>query len=138
MGTHVLTDKEVAKIEEAASVVKKFAKYIERVNTENFHLEKNLEESIKAGDVTNEQKVSLRCHENAMGQYERVCDEIKAKCVEKRCEHFDNCMAQSCELHNRFLVANEIWRAARGEPQAWDSLLKWAEKGRWDEMERYR
>ena len=60
MKLHDLTEKEIQKLDEAVSTVKKFAKYIKGVNLDNYWLNKNLEESIKAGDVTNAQKVHLR------------------------------------------------------------------------------
>jgi hypothetical protein len=55
MDLHNLTDREIKKIDEAVSTVKRFAKYIKQVNINNFWLEKNLAESIKSGDVTNAQ-----------------------------------------------------------------------------------
>ena len=50
--THILTDKETKAIADAISVIKKFGKYIERVNTTNWSLQDNLDKAIKAGDVT--------------------------------------------------------------------------------------
>ena len=79
MELHELTDKELKAIGDAVSTMKKFAKYIKDVNLDNYWLKKNLDESIKAGDVTNAQKVALRCHESAEKMFADSLEEIQRK-----------------------------------------------------------
>ena len=59
---HNLTNKEIKAIKDAISVFKKFGNYIMDVKLTNLCLKRNLDEAIKAGDVTNEQKVNLRVY----------------------------------------------------------------------------
>lgn len=132
-----LSQNDVKKIDEAAKVVGKFAKYIESVNGLNALLERNLAESIRAGDVTNEQKMAISCHESAMGEYGRVCTEIAKKfpcpdgCDCAACGH-DNCPA-----HNALIVADFMRGAARGSSLDWNAIFEWACIGRWEWAKRH-
>jgi len=127
--THELTDKEIKKLEEAASTVKKFAKYIKQVNTTNHFLRKNLEESIKAGDVTNEQKCMLRCYKDAERYFEQTLSRIREKCKEKNC----NCEQEKhdlCPLYQEFIVADWLHSACHGSIFGWDDIFEYACIGR--------
>jgi hypothetical protein len=137
METKTLKEKEIASIKAAAGVVRKFAKYIESVNNLNASLERNLSESIKAGDVTNTQKAAISCHESAEREYKRVYAEIAKKfpcpggCDCTECNH-DNCPA-----YNMRVVANMMGGVAKGSFFDWNFILEWAAMGRWEWAKRH-
>lgn len=132
-----LSQKDVEKIAAAAKVVGKFAKYIETVNSLNALLERNLAESIKAGDVTNEQKIAISRHESAEREYERVYAEIAKKfpcpdgCDCAACNH------ENCPAYNMRVVASIMGGMVRGTSWDWDSILEWAAMGRWEWAKRH-
>lgn len=131
MKIHDLTDKEIKKIEEAASTVKKFARYIKDVNLDNYWLKKNLDESIKAGDVTNAQKVHLRSYESA----EKLADEAGKKIREKCKEMHPGCECtpedhKTCPIYEEFIVATWIADAAKGSNTCWKWIFEYACVGR--------
>lgn len=128
---HELTEKEIKAIDDAVSVVKKFSKYIKSVNLDNACLRRNLDESIKAGDVTNEQKVNLRCHETAKSEAELLYSQIRAQCNEK-CPNAKECPAdkkRTCQLYQDFIVAEWMRDVAEGSRFAWDAIFKYARLG---------
>ena len=131
MKLHDLTEKEIQKLEEAASTVKKFAKYIKDVNLANYWLEKNLEESIKAGDVTNAQKVHLRCYDSAVKLAENAMKKVNERCMEAH----PGCTCSSeekklCPIYEEFIVAAWIADAAKGNDMCWKWIFEYACVGR--------
>lgn len=137
METKTLKEKEIASIKAAAKVVGKLAKYIESVNDLNASLERNLAESIKAGDVTNEQKMAISYHESAKGEYKRVYDAIVKKFP---CPDGCDCAAcdrENCPAYSMRVVASMMGGAARGSSWDWDSILEWAAMGRWEWAKRH-
>lgn len=128
---HDLTEKEIKALADASSLIKKMSKYIERVNIENRCLRRNLEESIKAGDVTNAQKVALRCAEDVERLYEATLKEIKAECQSTRpdckCEDHKH---NGCPIYQKFIVASWMHDAARGHEFGWKTILEYALVGR--------
>ena len=137
METKTLGKKEIASIKTAASVVGKFAKYIESVNGLNALLERNLAESIRAGDVTNEQKLAISRHESAKGEYERVYAAIAEKfpCPDGcDCAESDH---ENCPAYNMRVVASMMGGMVRAAPWDWDSILEWAAMGRWEWAKRH-
>ena len=128
---HNLTDKEIKALADASSLIKKLTKYVERVNTTNTFLERNLDERIKAGDVTNAQKVALRCAEDV----ERLCaatfEDIKIECEKTnpgcKCEEDRH---KSCPVYQKFVVASWMYDAARGQEFGWKTILEYALVGR--------
>lgn len=135
MDTHELTEKELKKLDEAASTVKKFAKYIKEVNLDNYWLRKNLDESIKAGDVTNEQKVHLRCYNDAEFEYRRLVASIREKCP-KDCD-CPNEKHDACPMYQEFVIADWMQGVAHGHRFDWDFIFKYALVGRMKDMEKY-
>lgn len=131
MKLHDLTEKEIQKLDEAVSTVKKFAKYINDVNLDNYFLKKNLDESIKAGDVTNEQKVDLRCYDSALKLAENALNRIKERCMEAHpgctCSSEDN---KHCPIYEEFIVATWIADAAKGNDMCWKWIFEYACLGR--------
>lgn len=126
---HELTDKEVKAIGDAASTVRRFAKYIKQVNATNYHLRKNLDEAIKAGDVTNEQKVDLRCHETAEKECDRLMAMMREKCKAKGCKCTDE-DKEKCDMYDEFVVADWMRGVANGSHFDWDIVFKYACIGR--------
>ena len=126
---HNLTDKELKKLEEAVSIVKKFAKYIRDVNATNTLLQSNLDGAIKAGDVTNAQKVNLRCYERAEEQYHKLLDRIRAICQKKDCDCEDY-KHENCMLYQEFIVATWMHDVANGSDFGWEWIFKYACIGR--------
>ena len=131
MKLHDLTEKEIQKLEEAASTVKKFAKYIKDVNLDNYWLKKNLDESIKAGDVTNEQKVHLRCYDSAVKIAESALKRVKERCLEAR----PGCTCSSeekklCPIYEELIVATWIADASKGNDMQWKWIFECACLGR--------
>lgn len=132
-----LSQKDVEKIAAAAKVVGKFAKYIESVNSLNVLLERNLAESIKAGDVTDEQRMAISYHKSAKGEYERVYAAIANKfpCPDGcDCAESDH---ENCPAYNMRVVASMMGGMVRGAPWDWDSILEWAAMGRWEWSKRH-
>lgn len=128
---HELTDKEIKAIADAVSVIKKFACYIKSVNISNSLLKRNLDESIKAGDVTNAQKVKIRCNEAAEHEFGYLYDQLKAKC-EAECPGVKECPADKkgkCTIYNDFTIAQWMQDVANGSRWAWDILFKYARMG---------
>ena len=136
MEIHSLTDKEIKKIEEAASTVKKFARYIKDVNLDNYWLKKNLDESIKAGDVTNAQKCNLRSYESA----EKLADEAGKKIREKCKELHRGASARRKTTRRAQSTKSSSWlrglRTRRKEAtcvgSGYSSMPAWAGSYRWD------
>ena len=131
MKLHDLTEKEIQKLDEAVSTVKKFAKYIKGVNLDNYWLNKNLEESIKAGDVTNAQKVHLRCYDSAVKLAENALNRVKERCMEAH----PGCTCSSeekklCPIYEEFIVATWIAGAAKGNDMEWKWIFEYACVGR--------
>ena len=131
MKLHDLTEKEIQKLEEAASTVKKFAKYIKDVNIDKYWLEKNLKEAIKAGDVTNEQKAHLRCYDSAVKIAENAFKKVKERCLEAH----PGCTCSSeekklCPIYEEFIVATWIADAAKGNERHWRLIFDYACLGR--------
>lgn len=119
--THILTDKETKAIADAISVIKKFGKYIERVNTTNWRLQDNLDKAIKAGDVTNEQKVNLRIYERAENLGRKLKANIRSKCNPK-CE----CSKQkqeNCEIARAYWIADLLCGVANGDSFGWEEAF---------------
>lgn len=118
---HFLTDKEEKAIGDAISVVKKFGKYIENVNLTNEILRSNLDEAIKAGDVTNVQKVNLRIYEQAEKLGKTLRKNIKAKC-DPECP----CSKQEqdrCTIARAYWVADILCRVANGDEMGWEEAF---------------
>lgn len=128
---HDLTEKEIKALADASSLIKKMSKYIERVNIDNRCLRKNLEESIKAGDVTNAQKVDLRCMETVDRMYQATLEAIKAECARERtgCKCSEEEHA-GCKIYQRLIMASWLHDAARGSNFAWKTMLEYAIEGR--------
>lgn len=128
---HDLTEKEIKALADASSLIKKMSKYIERVNIDNRCLRRNLEESIKAGDVTNAQKVALRRAEEVERLYEATLKDIKAECLNTRpdckCEDYKH---NGCPIYQKFIVASWMHDAARGNDFGWKAILEYAIVGR--------
>lgn len=128
---HILTDNELKKIKEAASTVRKFAKYIEQVNLSNTWLKKNLEEAIKAGDVTNKQKSDLFAIESAEKEYSKTIALLQEKCrsqyPECNCEQEKH---DTCEIYHEFIVAMWMRGAFRGSDFDWKNIFECACIGR--------
>lgn len=128
---HELTDKEIKAIDDAISVIKKFSKYIKSVNTDNACLRRNLDESIKAGDVTNAQKVRLRCNESAEHEFGYLYDSIKERC-KAACPNEKECpedKRKKCQIYNDFTLAMWMQDVANGSKIAWDAIFKYARMG---------
>ena len=128
---HNLTDKEIKALADASSLINKVTKYVEQVNTTNICLERNLDERIKAGDVTNAQKVALRCAEDAERLYAETLKEIKEECEKTnpgcKCEGDKN---HGCQIYQKFIVASWMHDAARGQDFGWKTILEYAFEGR--------
>ena len=133
MEVHELTDKEIKAIGNAVSTVKKFAKYIKDVNLDNYWLRKNLDESIKAGDVTNAQKVDLRAISDAKQCFDNYLKELQEECRKGSCpinlDHTKNC-PDSCELKQKLIVLDWMRSAFRGNKMEWGWILDYALVGR--------
>ena len=128
---HNLTDKEIKALADASSLIKKLTKYVEQVNTTNTFLEKNLDERIKAGDVTNAQKVALRCAEDVERQYAATLKDIKAECLNTRPDcKCDEDNHNGCPIYQKFIVASWMHDAARGQDFGWKAILEYALVGR--------
>lgn len=129
---HNLTDKEIKAIEDASSLIKKFVKYIEQVNLINKSLKKNLDEAIKAGDVTNEQKVSIRNQEEADAEYRRILDKLielcKITCPERKGGACPDTPAtrDSCKVRTKLTVLQMMRSAACGSHSSWDIIFDYA------------
>ena len=132
---HNLTEKEVKKIDEAASTVKKLAKYIREINGWNALLKRNLDEAIKAGDVTNEQKMRLTQREWADEQYRLLFDKIREKCP-KDCECEDE-KHDECPVYQELVIANWMLGVAKGNDLDWKFIFEYAMVGRKEFMEKY-
>ena len=128
---HNLTDKEIKALADASSLIKKLTKYVERVNITNIVLEKNLDERIKAGDATNEQKRALLNAEDVEKLYEATLKEIKIECEKTnpgcKCEGDKH---DSCPLYQKFIVASWMHDAASGQDFGWKTILEYAFVGR--------
>lgn len=135
---HDLTEKEIKALADASSLVKKMSKYIERVNIDNRCLRRNLEESIKAGDVTNAQKVALRCAEDVERLYEATLKEIKSECLNTRpdckCEDYKH---NGCPIYQKFIVASWMHDALKGDSFNWKTVLEYAIVGRKEWVQRH-
>ena len=132
MNMKPLTEEEIKKIKAAAKTIGKFASYIDSVNALNAALEQNLAESIKAGDVTNAQKVAINCQENAEKEYSRIRMQIEKKfhcpiSCNCNCDKHDNCPA-----HNALVVASMMRMVARGSSWDWNTIFEWACMVRWE------
>lgn len=125
-----LTDKEIQQIEEAASIVKKFANYILNVNNANSMLKHNLDESIKAGDVTNEQKVKINCYDAAERRYDQILEKIKEQCKTKEECKCDEEIRKRCPLYQEFVVASWMQGVAHGNDFDWNLIFRYACIGR--------
>lgn len=135
MELHELTDKEIKAIGDAVSTIKKFAKYIKEVNLDNFWLRKNLDESIKAGDVTNAQKVALRNYESAEKIYAEILSDIQEECRGGQCpkqrnDEFNCNCPDGCELKQKLVVLSWMRDAFHGNRQQWEWILDLALVGR--------
>lgn len=128
---HNLTDKEIKALEDASSLIKKLTKYVKQVNITNTFLKKNLDERIQAGDVTNAQKVTLRCAENVERLYEATLKDIKIECEKTnpgcKCEVDRH---NGCPIYHKFIVANLMHGAAKGDSFDWKKILEYALLGR--------
>lgn len=128
---HNLTDKEIKALVDASSLIKKLTKYVEQVNTTNILLERNLDERIKAGDVTNAQKVALSCAEDVEKLYAATLKDIKIECEKLnpgcKCEEDKH---HGCLLYQKFIVASWMYDAARGQDFGWKTILEYALVGR--------
>lgn len=133
MELHELTDKEIKAIGDAVSTIKNFAKYIKGVNLDNYWLRKNLDEAVKAGDVTNAQKVALRCHESAEKLFEDSLSEIRMECMGGKCPKHgdrDSACPDGCELQQKLVVLTWMRDAFHGDGQQWKWVLDLALVGR--------
>ena len=126
---HHLSANEIKKLKEAAGIVKKMANYVESVNSTNALLERNLETAIRAGDVTNAQKVSLRCYDDAEKQYNKLLDKIRAECKKRGCK-CENEKHDKCMLYQEFIVATWMHDVSRGNDFQWEWIFKYASIGR--------
>lgn len=133
---HDLTDNEikaieakVAQIRDVAGTVKKLMDYIRSVNATNYNLKKNLDESIKAGDVTNEHKAYLECHERAIRNSNYVYDQILATCNKMGCK-CEESKRDTCPVYQEFLVAGRLIRAMNGDRFSILEIFKYASIGR--------
>ena len=128
---HHLSDKEIKALSDACSLIKKLKKYVEQVNTTNILLERNLDERIKAGDVTNAQKVDLRCVEDVERLYAATLKDIKIECEKTnpgcKCEGDRHLR---CPIYQKFIVASWMHDAARGQDFGWKTILEYAFVGR--------
>lgn len=128
---HNLTDNEIKSLVDASALIKKLTKYIEHVNTNNISLERNLAESIKAGDVTNAQKVTLRCAEEGERLYAKTLKDIKGECEKTnpgcKCEEDKH---HGCPIYQKFIVASWMHKALRGSDFEWKTILEYAIVGR--------
>ena len=128
---HNLTDKEIKALADASSLIRKLTKYVEQVNTTNTFLEKNLDERIKAGDVTNSQKVALSCAEVVERLYAATIKDIKSECEKTNpgceCEDYRH---NGCPIYQKFIVASWMHDAARGQEFGWKTILEYALVGR--------
>lgn len=133
METHDLTEKELKAIDNAVSTIKKFAKYIKELNTDNHWLQKNLDESIKAGDVTNAQKVDLRAAANVQQCFDDSLKALQEECRKGNCsiglDHNQTC-PDSCELKQKLIVLDWMRAASRGNRMQWEWILQYAINGR--------
>ena len=132
MGLKPLTEKEIKEIKSAVKTIGKFARYIDSVNALNASLERNLAESIKAGDVTNAQKVAISCQESAEKEYSRVQTQIAKKFPCPTNCNCDNDKHANCPAHNALIVADFMRGVARGSSWDWNSIFEWACMGRWE------
>ena len=135
---HHLTDKEIKALADASSLIKKLTKYVEHVNTTNIFLERNLDERIKAGDVTNAQKVTLSCAEDVERLYAATLKDIKAECEKTnpgcKCEESRH---HGCQIYQKLVVARWMYDAARGGNFGWKSILEYALVGRKEWIKRH-
>lgn len=135
---HNLTDKEIKALADASSLIKKLTKYVEQVNTTNRCLERNLDERIKAGDVTNAQKIALRNAEDVGKLYKATLREIKEECDKTnpgcKCEGERH---HSCPIYQKFIVASWMHDAARGQDFGWKTILEYALVGRKEWMKEH-
>lgn len=135
---HNLTNKEIKALADASSLIKKLTKYVEHVNTTNIFLERNLDERIKAGDVTNAQKVALSCAEDVEKLYEATLREIKEECDKTnpgcKCE---GDRQHGCLIYQKYIVASWMHDAARGQDFGWKTILEYALVGRKEWIQRY-
>lgn len=92
---------------------------------------KNLSESIKAGDVTNEQKMDLYAVEEAEKEYGKLFETIREKCNRKcpgcRCEQEKH---DTCEIYQEFIVAEWMRGVSRGNDFDWKTIFEYACVGR--------
>lgn len=128
---HNLTNKEIKALADASSLIKKVTKYVEQVNTTNILLERNLDERIKAGDVTNAQKVALSCAEDVERLYAATIKDIKIECekLNPGCKCEDD-KHYGCPIYQKFIVASWMHDAARGQDFGWKTILEYALVGR--------
>ena len=128
---HHLSDKEIKALSDACSLIKKLKKYVEQVNTTNIFLERNLDERIKAGDVTNAQKVALSCAEDVERLYAATLKDIKIECEKTNpgCKCEDD-RHNGCPIYQKFIVASWMHDAARGQDFGWKTILEYALVGR--------
>ena len=128
---HNLTEKEIRALADASSLIKKLTKYVEQVNTTNILLKKNLDERIKAGDVTNAQKVALSCAEDVEKLYEASLKEIKEECEKTNpgC-NCDGDKHNGCPIYQKYIVASWMHDAAKGQYFGWKTILEYALVGR--------
>ena len=137
---HDLTDKEVKAIEDAASLIKKFSRYISNLNLTNRLLKRNLEESIKAGDVTNAQKVALRNIQDSEKCWEKLKDELYKECKgNPECQNkgWDKGCPDTCIFKQKHIVADWMRKVAHGDDYMWKLFFKWALVGRFLQQNRH-
>lgn len=130
-----ISAEEIKKIKSAANVVKKYAKYVEDVTSMNELLERNLAEAIKAGDVTNEQKVILRRYADACEQSRLLFEKVTSQC-RPGCECVGGDYAD-CELHNELVVLNAMGGVVNGSSFDWGNVFMWASAGRWEWLKQH-
>lgn len=133
METHDLTEKELKAIDNAVSTLKKFAKYIKTLNIDNYWLRKNLDEAIKAGDVTNAQKVDLRAAADTAQCFDDSLKALQEECRKGNCpiglDDNQHC-PDSCELKQKLIVLDWMRAASRGHKDQWKYILQYALNGR--------
>ena len=118
---HILTDKEEKAIGNAISVIKKFGNYIRNVNLTNECLRRNLDESIKSGDVTNEQKCNLRIYERSVEMWNTLHQNLKRKCKTGcKCSEFEQ---ENCICFEAFRISDLLYRVVHGEDIAWEEVF---------------
>ena len=105
--------------------------YIDQVNATNLSLQRNLDQSIKAGDITNAQKVHLLDYDRAEKCSHDLLKKIRDTCKRKNpgCKCSDD-KHDSCPIYQEFIIAAWMNDLKNGSVLAWKMIFEYASAGR--------